>query len=335
MPASAQSDSSSLVSLPGSSAPSEEDPPEPDDPAAAAKLRDVEAEDESAGDEIVDGEAMAYEAPLSSPAQSGAFDSSDEQSPLPTTDRTGGVGTPQKPMPKPAHPQTDPAGRSSAGKTQQNPSKSLDDVKRDIVQSYRDCGLLPKMQFSAVSKPFEPTTITTQSNKIGNARLTPQSVEKLRAKRVKLLRQHWRMSPDSVENRSADEREIGLIRKLCNLATSHSEGPGVVSAMHKFCRQSNITQDETKLIEFWKWSVLIVAHHEDAHEEVGRYRCATLGDMVPLTIRSTKRRSMRSRRRKRRLRRRRKAGNGDMFAAKRTDSSFWAYAVACTSSSST
>jgi hypothetical protein len=275
MPASAQSDLlSSLSSVPGSPAPSEEEPQEPGSPAAAAKLRDVEAEDDDAGDEIVDGEAKVYEASLSSPEQPCAHeasDSPDEQPSVSKTDRSAGVGKAQKSKPKPARPQTDPASRSSGRETQQNPGQSLDGVKRDIVQSYLDCGLEESMvQFAAVPQPFDPTTITIKSNRIRNAKLTSQSMEKLRAKRDKLLRQHWIMSPDSVGNRSADERDIGLIRKLCNLSTSHAEGPGVVSAMHKFCKEGNITQDETKLIEFWKWSVLIVGHQEDAHEEVGR-----------------------------------------------------------------
>jgi hypothetical protein len=203
-----------------------------------------------------------YDVPLSISEQSSALESADKRT-----------------TPKPAqrHSARKPQNQMSASSrvTQANrqrkplqPSYSIEDIKQEIIQSYRDCGLEPKVLFSAVKAPYDPTSITIAS-RWRDAKLTPQTMKRLRTRRDNLLK-HWVTADNTDPVCNTETWDIDLIQKLCDSHTSHTEGPGVLSAMRQFCRQGNTTHDQMRLFDFWKWSVLVVAHQEDMRHEVGR-----------------------------------------------------------------
>ena len=149
------------------------------------------------------------------------------------------------------------------GRPLQHPS-SNEEIKREIIQSYHDCGLEPNVVFTPVKAPHDPTSITM----IGawrKARLDPQTMEKLRTCRENIL-ENWVTSGDG--STAMERRDIDLMRQLCASPMIDANATGVLSAMDKLCRQSNTTSDQMKLLDFWKLSVLAVAWQGDNHDEV-------------------------------------------------------------------
>ncbi|KAK3683197.1 hypothetical protein LTR37_020466 [Vermiconidia calcicola] len=202
-----------------------------------------EEEGETAKDGTLEKPSDVYEVPSSTSNQQSAHDthsSTDEQSsPLKTTRRSTGR-KPQKE--KSANPETTSAKQPAQRKPPQHPD-SDEDTKQGILQSYRDCGLQPNVLFSAAKAPYAPTSIALASSGWRNARLTPPTMQRLRTRRDNLLKTHWITADNTDAVCNIEKRDIDLIRKLCDSPTSHAEEPGVLSAMHKFCRQSNNTQD--------------------------------------------------------------------------------------------
>ena len=197
----------------------------------------------------------------------------DEQSsPSERRKRAGQVGARSPPMQTPA-----PAGKAIANEPEQRDkqhnSGRFEDVIQRVRQSYLDCGLDHTMlRFTPLQLIFNPMSVCTRSNRVKNAKLTPRGVEKLREKKDKILNEHWLRKLDSNMDGNdpvADRRMVDLIRKLCGSLTNDAEKPGVVPAVNKFSKRSIIARDETRLNDFLKYSVLIVAK-QSSEDEVRR-----------------------------------------------------------------
>ena len=141
---------------------------------------------------------------------------------------------------------------------------SYEEIKQEIIQSYLDCGLEPNVVFTPVKVPHDPTSITMTGG-WRKARLVPQTMEKLRTRKWNILKT-WVASGDG--STVGEKRDIDLIRQLCTSPMIDAKVTDVLSAMNKFCRQSNTTDDQMKLLDFWKLSVLAVAWQGDNHDEV-------------------------------------------------------------------
>ena len=230
-----------------------------------------EAEEEKEDKEHEHAEDGAvYEVPVSPPARSPANytpRSADEQSsPVKTTRRSAGRKVQTQ---KSANPDTTSVSTNQSGqrKPPQHPD-SNEEMKQEIVQSYQHNGLKLNIHFAATKEPYDPMSITI-AGRWREAKLTEQTMQKLRAGRDKVLRTHWVTADNADAVCSIEKRDTDLIRKLCNSPTSHTKGPGLSSAMHKFCTEGNTTHDQMRLFDFFKWSVLIVGRQEDVGDEVG------------------------------------------------------------------